>query len=71
MKREDKYLIKNIGTKQNDKGKEYFIHNKTRIIITEHFNENGKCFMELVGNAIERNAAMDSHTIIKDKKYRR
>ncbi len=27
--------------------------------------------MELVGNAIERNAAMDSHTIIKDKKYRR
>ena len=61
-------MIKNTETKQNDKGKEYFIHNKTRIIIAEHFNENGKCFMELVGNAIERNAAMDSHTIIKDKK---
>ena len=64
-------MIKNTETKQNDKGKEYFIHNKTRIIITEHFNENGKCFMELVENAIERYAAVDSHTIIKDKKYRR
>ena len=47
--------------------KEYFIHNKTRIIITEHFNEKGKPFMELVGNAIERNTAVDSHTI-KDRK---
>ena len=51
-----------------EKEKEYFIHNKTRIIITEHFNENGKSFMELVGNAIERNATVDSHTIIKDRK---
>ena len=57
-----------LKTKQNDTEKEYFIHNKTRIIITEHFNENGKPFMELVGNAIERNAEVDSHTIIKDRK---
>ena len=57
-----------LETKQNVKEKEYFIHNKTRIIIKEHFNENGKPFMELVENAIERNAEVDSHTIIKDRK---
>ena len=50
------------------KKKEYFILGKTRIIITEHFNENGKPFMELVENAIERNTAVDSHIIIKDRK---
>ena len=38
--------------------KKYFIHNKTRIIITEHFNENGKPFMEIVEKAIERNGSV-------------
>lgn len=57
-----------LEKKQNEKEKEYFILGKTRIIIKEHFNENGKPFMELVENAIERNAAVDSHTIIKGRK---
>ena len=34
--------------------KKYFIHNKTRIIITEHFNENGKPLEEIIENAIKR-----------------
>ena len=57
-----------LETKQNEKEKEFFILGKTKIIITEHFNENGKPFMELVENAIERNAEVDSHTILKDRK---
>ena len=35
--------------------KKYFIHNKTRIIITEHFNENGKPLEEIIEEAIKRN----------------
>ena len=58
-------MSKNIETKEKEK--EIFIHNKTKIIINEHFNENGKSFMELVGNAIERTTAMDSHTIINNR----
>ena len=34
--------------------KKYFIHNKTRIIITEHFNENGKPLVEVIEDAIKR-----------------
>ena len=34
--------------------KKYFIHNKTRIIITEHFNENGKPLSEVIEDAIKR-----------------
>lgn len=61
-------MSRNSETKHSDKRKEYFIHNKTKIIITEHFNEKGIPFMELVGNVIERNVAVDSHTIINDRK---
>lgn len=45
------YLNRTLVT--NQKEKKYFIHNKTRIIITEHFNENGKPLSEIIEDAVK------------------
>lgn len=32
--------------------KHYFMHNSTKIVISEHFNERGKSLKEVIKNAI-------------------
>lgn len=41
--------------------KQYFVHNGLKIIITEHFNEDGKSLEDVIKEAIIR----DSKTIVK------
>lgn len=41
-------------SKQNNK--QYFIHNGTKIIISEHFNEHGKSLEDVIKDAISREA---------------
>lgn len=36
--------------------KQCFIHNGTRIIISEHFNEHGKSLEEIIKDAVSREA---------------
>lgn len=48
-----------MKTIEEKEEKKYFIHNKTRIIITEHFNENGKPFAEVIEDAIKRNSKIE------------
>lgn len=36
--------------------KQYFVHNGVKIIITEHFTEDGKCFGDIIKDAISRDA---------------
>lgn len=39
---------------ENKKSKQYFIHKGVKIIITEHFSENGKDFKNVIKEAIIR-----------------
>ena len=34
--------------------RQYFVHNGVKIVITEHFNEQGKKIEEIIKGAIER-----------------
>lgn len=36
--------------------KQYFIHNGTKIVITEHFNEHSKSLEEVIKDAVSREA---------------
>lgn len=40
--------------------KQYFVHKGVKIIITEHFNENGKCYGDIIKDAISRDARTDT-----------
>ncbi len=42
-------------SKQKD-DKQYFIHNGTKIIITEHFNKHGQSLEEIIKDAVNREA---------------
>lgn len=41
---------------ENTNTKQYFIHNSVKIIVTEHFNNNGKSFEDIIKDAIVRDA---------------
>lgn len=42
---------------EEDKNKkQYFVHKGVKIIITEHFNKDGKCFEDIIKDAIIRDA---------------
>lgn len=43
-----------MSEQKNDK--QYFIHNGTKIVISEHFNENGKSLEEVIKDAVSRDA---------------
>lgn len=43
-----------MGEEKNNE--QYFEYKGTKIIITEHFNENGKSFEEVIKDAISREA---------------
>ena len=36
--------------------KQYFIHNRTKIIISEHFNKHGKSLEDVIKDAVSREA---------------
>lgn len=38
--------------------KQYFIHNGVKIIITEHFNDNGKSIEDVIKDAVLREAQL-------------
>ena len=38
--------------------KQYFVHNGVKIIITEHFNENGKSIEDVIKDAVIREAQL-------------
>jgi len=38
--------------------KEYFLHNNTRIIITEHFQNKGKTITEIIKEAVAKEAKL-------------
>lgn len=43
-----------MSEQKNDK--QYFIHNGTKIVITEHFNEHGKSLEDVIKDAVSREA---------------
>lgn len=45
-------------SEQNNK--QYFIHNGTKIVISEHFNEHGKSLEDVIKDAINREAKSTS-----------
>ncbi len=45
-------------SEQNNK--QYFIHNGTKIVISEHFNEHGKSLEDVIKDAVSREAKSTS-----------
>lgn len=41
---------------EDKNNRQYFVHNGVKIIITEHFNENGKSFEDIIKDAIIRDS---------------
>lgn len=41
---------------EDKNNKQYFVHKGLKIIITEHFNESGKSFEDIIKDAIIRDA---------------